>query len=117
MGENDLQAVIGFFKEQLQGFRDDFKQELSSIAAEIKALNSSVNEIKLALGKVDMISQQLQNSVTDLIKRVTILENCNTADAGEKRGKENVIKFTWLIWGGLATGIGLLIAKWFIGIK
>lgn len=94
MGDTDLQTVIGFFKEQLQGFRDDFKQELSSIATEIKALNSSVNEIKMTLNKVDMISQQLQSTVNDLTKRVTVLENCNIANVNEKKGKENTIKFT-----------------------
>ena len=101
MGENDLQTVITFFKEQLKGFRDDFKEELSSIATEIKALNASVNEIKLALGKVDMVSQQLQGVVNDLTKRVTVLENCNNIAKGETKGSRYTLTIVW----GIASGI------------
>lgn len=101
MPENDLQTVIKFFQEQLKGFRDDFKEELSSIATEIKALNASVNEIKMALNKVDMISQQLQGTVTDLAKRVSILENCMNVTNGETKGSRYTLNIVWGIAGGI----------------
>lgn len=101
MPENELQTVIKFFQEQLKGFRDDFKEELSSIATEIKALNASVNEIKMALSRVDMVSQQLQGTVTDLSKRVTVLESCMNTSKGESKGSQNTLKFVWGITGGI----------------
>ena len=91
MPENDLQTVIKFFQEQLKGFRDDFKEELSSIATEIKALNALVNEIKMALSRVDMVSQQLQGTVTDLSKRVTVLESCMNTSKGESKGSQTLL--------------------------
>jgi len=93
MGELDLQAIMAFVKEALAEYKDGLKE----IAQEIKTLNSSVNDIRINMSKFESLSSTLKEQMTDIIKRVTILENCNTAEIGEKRGKENVIKFTWLI--------------------
>jgi predicted nucleic acid-binding Zn-ribbon protein len=101
MPENDLQTVIKFFQEQLKGFRDDFKEELSSIATEIKALNASVNEIKMALSRVDNLSGELKETVKDIIKRVTVLESCNSQMKGVTTGSQNTLKFVWGITGGI----------------
>ena len=107
MADLDLQAIMAFVKEALAEYKDGLKE----IAAEIKTLNNSVNDIRINMSKFESLSSTLKDQMTDIVKRVTILENCNTSEQGEKRGKENVIKFTWLIWGGLATGVLLLIAK------
>ena len=101
MPENDLQTVIKFFQEQLKGFRDDFKEELSSIATEIKALNVSVNEIKLALGRVDNLSAELKETVRDLLKRVTVLESCNNQQKGATAGSRYTLNIVWGITGGI----------------
>ena len=101
MPENDLQTVIKFFQEQLKGFRDDFKEELSSIATEIKALNVSVNEIKLALNRVDNLSSELKETVKDLLKRVTVLESCNNQQKGATAGSRYTLNIVWGIAGGI----------------
>lgn len=90
MGDLDLQAIMAFVKEALTEYKDGLKE----IASEIKTLNNSVNDIRINMSKFESLSSTLKEQMTDLIKRVTILENCNTAEIGEKRGKENVIKFT-----------------------
>jgi predicted nucleic acid-binding Zn-ribbon protein len=112
MNDSELKAIMDFVREALT----EYKNGLKEIAIEIKTLNSSVNDIRINMSKFESLSSALKDQVTDLVKRVTILENCNTAEQGEKRGRENTIKFTWLIWGGLATGILLLIVRWFSGI-
>ena len=90
MADLDLQAIMAFVKEALAEYKDGLKE----IASEIKTLNNSVNDIRINMSKFESLSSTLKEQMTDLIKRVTILENCNTAEIGEKRGKENVIKFT-----------------------
>jgi peptidoglycan hydrolase CwlO-like protein len=112
MNESDLKTIVTFFKEQLQDFKADLKQLVSSMGF----LKDSVADIKIILDKVDRLSSNLENKYEELERRVSNLEAGNTLTAGEKRGKENTIKFTWLIWGSLLTGIVLIIVKWLAGI-
>ena len=89
MNDTDLQTIMAFVKEAVTEYKDGLKE----IAIEIKTLNNSVNEIKMALSRVDMVSQQLQNIVKELGERVAILEKCNNQNQGVTRGSQNTLKF------------------------